>query len=57
MKCNFSTTVLILIAFTLYKTAQSEQGLESQPKLVKAHRKFIKKVTQTQDAYLKQFGS
>ena len=57
MKCNFLTTVLILITITLYKTVESEQGLESQPKLAKAHRKFIQKVAQKQGAYLKQFGS
>ena len=57
MKCNFLTTILILITINLYKTVESEQGLESQPKLAKAHRKFIQKVAQKQDAYLKQFGS
>ena len=57
MKCSFLTTVLILITFTLYKTVESEQGLELQPKLAKVHRKFIQKVTQKQGAYLKQFGS
>ena len=50
MKWNFSTTNLILLIFTLYKTAELEQ-------LDKAHTKFIEKIDQKQDAYLKQCGS
>ena len=50
MKWNFSTTNLILLIFTLHKTVESEQ-------LDKAHTKFIAKIDQKQDAYLKQCGS
>ena len=46
--------MLILILFTLYKTAEWKQGLALQTKKWdKDHRKFMEKVEQKQDSYLK----